>query len=71
MSPPNNHPGKKFSAVMEYFLVMFCLKSRQRRGRGGGGGGIPGNFCGECAAQILTLFQTKKCHFSHEFSDLS
>ena len=31
---------------------------------GGGGGGVP-------PGQILTVFQTKKCHFSQPFSDLS
>ena len=29
------------------------------------GGDVPPGF------QILTLFQTKKCHFSHSFSDLA
>ena len=30
-------------------------------------GGTPGNSWWGCA--ILTLFQTKKCHFPHSFSD--
>ena len=35
-----------------------------------GGGGTPGNSWWGCI-QMLTLFQTKKCHFSHPFSDLA
>ena len=35
----------------------------------GGGGGTPGNSWWVCAAQVLTLSHTKKCHFSHLFSD--
>ena len=34
----------------------------------------PGNSWLECAArflQILTLYQTKICHFSHPFSNLA
>ena len=42
-------------------------------GRGGGGGDfwefLVEVYC--LALQILTLFQTKKCHFSHPFSDLA
>ena len=40
----------------------------------GGGGGYSWEFLlGVCRSvlQILTLFQTKKCHFSHPFSDLA
>ena len=36
----------------------------------GGEGGTPGNSWWGCI-QMLTLFQTKKCHFSHPFSDLA
>ena len=42
---------------------------------GGRGGGTSGNSRWGCAArpvlQTLTLFQTKKCHFSQPFSDLA
>ena len=40
----------------------------------GGGGGVPWEFLvggGHPVSQILILFQTKKCHFPHPFSDLS
>ena len=37
---------------------------------GGGGGGYSWEFSVACI-QMLTLFQTKKCHFSHLFSDLA
>ena len=43
-------------------------------GGGSGGEGTPGNSWWGCAARfskVLTLFQTKKCHFSHPFSDLA
>ena len=37
----------------------------------GGGRGTPGNSWRGCAVlQILTLFQAKKCHFSHPYLDL-
>ena len=42
--------------------------------RRGGGGGYSWEFLvGMCCPvlQILTLFQTKKCHFSRPFSDLA
>ena len=40
---------------------------------GGGGGGYSSEFLvGVCrpVLQILTLFQTKTCHFFHPFTDL-
>ena len=46
-----------------------CLPQLQDRDPGGGlllgilGGGVPTGF------PILTLFKTRKCHFSHPFSD--
>ena len=43
-------------------------------GRGGGWGWYSWEFLVEVCRpvlQILTLFQTKKCHFSHLFSDLA
>ena len=46
------------------------------RPRPGGGGCIPipgilgGGVC-HPVLQMLTLFRTKKCHFSHPFSDLA
>ena len=49
-------------------------KDREEKTRGWGEGGTPGNFWWGRAARfskILTLFQTKKCHFSHPFSDLA
>ena len=42
--------------------------------RRGGGGGDPWEFLGGGGCpflQTLTLFQTKKCHFSRPFSDLA
>ena len=54
-----------------------CMMTRQikyNRPRGEWGGGVLlGILQGSCCLvlQILTLFQTKKCHFPHPFSDLT
>ena len=47
---------------------------REEKTRRRGRRGTPGNsWWGRAArlSKILTLFQTKKCHFSHPFSDLA
>ena len=61
-------------------LISFSSNTFQRdlsgcTGRGAGRGGTPrnswwGTLC-RTDLQIVTLFQTKKCHFSHPFSDLA
>ena len=43
-------------------LLLSWNKSNNGSGGGGGGGG-------GAVRQILTLFQTDKCHFPHPFSD--
>ena len=52
--------------------VFANLKPRFPRGGGGGGEGYSWEFLVEVChlvLQILTLSQTKKCHFPHSFSD--
>ena len=51
-----------------------CTMGASTHSPGEGGGGYSWEFLlGVCRSvlQILTLFQTKKCHFSHPFSDLA
>ena len=69
---------KKSSRLVLRVLTIAVYTKRKRTdiatGMARGGGSTCGKYWWGCAArffQIVTLFQTKKYHFSHPFSDLA
>ena len=58
--------------MIQYISVIITVLRYVETG-GGSEESLLGILCAGCrpVIQILTLFQTKKCHFSHSFSDLT